>query len=132
MSHTSGEIAGDWFGIFVTQPDRGIIHVAFREEDGAIYGTWTFPRLKRGAGMNGEFTATRFGQWIQVRIKSKLLGKVECQLTIVEVNEVTMIVGVIPLEKFANPFGTVTLFRGEPSEQEMMGICPVIPAVSRE
>jgi hypothetical protein len=126
MSHTGSDITGDWFGIFVTQPHRGIIHVTFQGNDGAIHGTWDFPRLERGAGIIGKFTATRFGQWIRVRIKSpRLLANVECQLTIVEVRGETTITGVIPLETFAVPFGTVTLFRGEPAKIEMMGVCPL-------
>jgi hypothetical protein len=125
MALTAGDIEGDWFGCFVHQPDRGIINVTFLVQERAIQGTWDFPTITRGPGKKGTFTATLFANWIHVRVKSKPLEKAECRLTVLQADDKSMIVGVVPLQKFAVPFATVTLFRGRQSEREMDGICPL-------
>ena len=125
MALSTGDIEGDWFGCFVHQPYRGIINVTLRVQERAIQGTWDFPSITQGPGKKGMFTATVFANWIHVRIKTKPLVNAECRLTVLQADDKSMIVGVIPLQNFAIPFATVTLFRGRPSEHEMDGICPI-------
>jgi len=123
---TFADLKGKWYGVFVHQPKHGIITVEFQKKRGAIHGTWNFPRITIGAAKKGKFTATLFANWIQAYLETGPLDKIRCQLTVVQEDSQLMIVGIIPIPVKRNPFATVTLFRGEPSESAMDGICPVI------
>jgi hypothetical protein len=126
MASDPEDVQGNWYGMMVHYPSRGVIHVSFVGENGSFKGKWDFPGLSRGAAKQGAFSATRFANWLNVRIRTKPFVNVQCQLTILKDKGKSMMAGVIPLEDAEIPFATVTLFRHEPPECEMSGICPVI------
>ncbi|MDR3698983.1 MAG: hypothetical protein P4L56_05065 [Candidatus Sulfopaludibacter sp.] len=126
MASDRVDLEGNWYGMMVHCPSRGAIHVSFDGNSGSFQGKWEFPALTGGGARRGAFTATRFANWLFVRIRSKPLANVQCRLTIFNAEDPqnSMITGVIPLEGSAIPFATITLFRNE--TREMDGICPVI------
>ena len=124
MDSDRTNIGGDWFGVMVHSPSRGLIHVSIEIENGSFKGEWDFPKLMRGVAKKGTFTGTRFANWLNLRITSKPLRNVHLQLTLVKANGESMITGVIPLEGSAIPFATVTLFCRPQGESDMDGLCP--------
>jgi hypothetical protein len=126
MASERVDIKGNWYGMMMHYPSRGVIHVTFSGDTGSFEGKWDFPGIARGAAKQGTFTATRSWHWLNLRIQTEPFTNVECRLTIfpAEDAENSMIAGVIPLEAAAVPFATLTLFRYPPKETEMVGICP--------
>ena len=133
MASARVDIQGDWYGMMVHHPSRGIIHVSFEGETGSFHGKWEFPNLTGGAAKRGAFTAARFGNWLFVRIRTKPLANVQCRLTVLTSTDRngSMITGVIPLEGAAIPFATVTLFRYVLSDIDMSGVCPIIEFIPK-
>ena len=120
------EIQGNWYGVMVHYPSRGIIHASFQAEGESFAGEWDFPTLSGGAGRHGRFVATRFANWLNIRIKTAPLKDVQFQIAILHEKGQTMLTGVVPLQTEKIPFLTVTLFRYPPPEFEITGVCPLI------
>jgi hypothetical protein len=131
MAARPRDVEGNWYGVMVHSPSRGVVHVSFVRRNGSFIGEWDFPGLSGGAGRRGAFTATRFANFLNIRIRTKPLANVQCQLTIIKDKGKSMITGVIPLEGEAIPFLTITLFRGKPAETDMDGICPILQYVPK-
>jgi len=120
------DIEGDWYGVMVHSPSRGVMHVSFVAENGHFRGEWDFPSITHGTARRGTFRATRFVNWLFVRITSKPLANVQFQLTLLKHKKKSMLFGVIPLEPEGVPFASVTLFRERPGAVEMQGVCPLL------
>lgn len=114
------DITGKWYGMVVHYPNLDEIQVSIAGENGTLRGSWEFPQNPEG---NGVFSAKRFADFLNVRIRSKPLESVQCQIAILEDHGGSMLTGIIPLEGREVPFATVTLFREQPKQTEI-GICP--------
>ena len=125
MASDDEDVRGNWYGMMVHHPSRGVIQVSFVGKKGSFRGKWDLVGLSPGHAKKGEFRAIRFANWLNVRITTRPLLNVQCQLTILKDRGESMITGVIPLEMAAIPFAAITLFRHKPPEDEMDGICPV-------
>jgi len=126
MASASRDIEGNWYGMMVHYPSRGVIHVSLADENGSYAGNWDLTGLGRGPGKHGAFLATRMAGFLNVRITTRPLANAQCQLSILKEKGESMITGVIPLAGAAIPFATVTLFRHKAPMVEMSGICPTI------
>ncbi|SPE40041.1 hypothetical protein SBA3_360015 [Candidatus Sulfopaludibacter sp. SbA3] len=131
MAAVLRDVEGDWYGVMVHAPSRGVIHVSFAGDSGSFTGKWDFPGLSGGTAKRGTFNVTRCSNWLHIRIRSKPLTNVQFQLTLIQAKGKSMLTGIIPLETAEIPFATVTLFRGELSDGEMDGICPVFEFVAK-
>jgi hypothetical protein len=114
-----------WYGLLVHHPSHGELEVTFAETNGTVTGTWNFPKITRGAARKGTFVASSFANFLNVRITSKPLKGVQCQLAILGSGSGAMMTGLLPLDGEKVPFATVTLFRNRLGDV-MAGICPFI------
>jgi hypothetical protein len=131
MAFAGVDIGGNWYGMMVHRPSRGLVHVSFVEEHGSLTGKWDFTTATGGPAKTGAFEATRFLNWLHIRITTSPLANVQFHLTILEHKGESMIFGVIPLEQDALPFATVTLFRRKLPMNEIKGICPAVEFSSK-